>query len=455
VNAAQGGHKLGFDSVYFLTFGGWKTELQSNRWHYASRWARTMPVVIVEPARSRRQHTSRERDSRLTNVEILQVPAPQSDLQVRQQGLTAATLLRHMDACGHRRPLLWAYNPSFAGIFAALPAHGRVYHATENYFAYSALPESFLRSLGAMIRASDVVVAVSEGVARAIAREVPGTAPENVSNGCEYGFYAAGTRDRELAAAGAQFERMAVYAGNINGRLDFDLLDEVARRHPEMLLAFFGPTHDLVGDDRSMWTRLRSRDNVAWFGVVSHERLPDVYATADLGLIPYKATDLLVEYGFPLKALEMAATGLPSVSTRLVALEGLAAGIVVTDHRKVFVDAVGRTARSHLSREDEAELQGVASANDYDAKFAQVVALLRDAGCGVAPSTKVDVLASHLGSEWVRLILDGVEAPNHPIEVLVKRQMIELIGRFPRRLRNVVPESLRRRVVKSLSSANN
>ena len=35
-----------------LMFPGWEHELRSNRWHYASRWAKHRPVVLVQPTES-------------------------------------------------------------------------------------------------------------------------------------------------------------------------------------------------------------------------------------------------------------------------------------------------------------------------------------------------------------------------------------------------------------------
>src|SRR4051794_4954852 len=178
-----------FDSVYFLTFGGWKGELQSNRWHYASRWARELPVVLVEPV-GISGVTSVELDSRLPNLQLLSVPRPTYVFDAGWQCVATARIVKHMQAHNHWRPLLWAYNPNLLGAYAAVPAVARVYHASENYFAYEGLPDSFLEALEAMISVSDLTVAVSSGVARAFADRIPLASIECVPNGCEFHFYA-------------------------------------------------------------------------------------------------------------------------------------------------------------------------------------------------------------------------------------------------------------------------
>src|SRR3954447_15035795 len=152
------------DSVYFLTFGGWNSELRANRWHYASRWGRSLPVVLVEPSNSRRTLPV-QLDPRIPNMRVLRMNSARGGFAPRGHASSVSTLLRYMKEKGHRRPLLWAYNPAFLGAFVTLPAAARVYHATENYYAFDGLPPSFMRPLEAMLEASDLVVAVSAGVA--------------------------------------------------------------------------------------------------------------------------------------------------------------------------------------------------------------------------------------------------------------------------------------------------
>ena len=38
-----------FDAVVMLTFSKWHTEMRSNRYHYATRFARHLPVIFVQP----------------------------------------------------------------------------------------------------------------------------------------------------------------------------------------------------------------------------------------------------------------------------------------------------------------------------------------------------------------------------------------------------------------------
>ena len=67
-------------------------------------------------------------------------------------------------------------------------------------------------------------MAVSTGVARGITEHVPEAKVMVVSNGCDYRAYAAGKPDQGAEALRQGYRKLAIYAGNINLRIDFDLL---------------------------------------------------------------------------------------------------------------------------------------------------------------------------------------------------------------------------------------
>src|SRR5262245_37619801 len=214
----------GIDCVYFLMSPGWKEELRSNRWHYATRWSRVAPVVLVQPdlppSDSGEEGVS-EPEPRISNCRILHIEA-QSKRQEPDEGYTDSSLMimnqfvqirGDMKTHGYHRPLLWLYNPSLVALYCALPATARIVHSTENYFEFSSIPDEWLEQLKLCLRISDLAVAVSTGVARSIAEHVAEAKIMVVSNGCDYRAYAAGKPDKELVASRHGYSRLAIYAG--------------------------------------------------------------------------------------------------------------------------------------------------------------------------------------------------------------------------------------------------
>ena len=387
------------DSVYFLLIPGWETELRANRWHFALRWAKRKPVVLVS-AVLRGGPAVSVPEARIPNCRILRTQLVSEPNQLAKAEIQLGQVLDDMARHRFVKPLLWCYDPELVELYARVPAIARVHHATENFFDMPGRGSGMHQHLRATVAVSDVTVAVSDGVASALRKRVDGADVITVTNGCDFTHYSAGKPDDELLAAGRSYARIAIYAGNINGRLDFDLLDRLAETNPRALFAFYGPVKELSSADTTAWKAVTQMPNVLAPGAVDPDRLRDLYAAADVGLIPYRQDAWLVENGMPLKALEMAATGLPVVSTLMKPLQGLARGLVVTSSRGEFMEAFQRTSRSALTSEEVGELTALSAANDYDVKFDAIVDALEQRVSRTEAVTRVDRLAEVLGAEW-------------------------------------------------------
>jgi Glycosyl transferases group 1 len=396
------------DAVYFFMLEGWTHELRSNRWHYAKRWARQLPVVLLQPTQAVASKRCISRpDGRIPNCRILDIKSSLGEASHLRDTLVQLGQVAHdMKEHGIERPLLWFYNPYLAGLYAAVPAIGRVMHATENYFHYDGLPDYVLNRYRAAIRSSDIVIAVSAGVAASIMEQVPDARVVVVTNGCDYQEYSHGTPSPDLIAAKGTSRRVAIYAGNINARLDYALLRRCVREFPTTLFAFFGPVLWLGGEDARLWEELLHEPNVRYFGPVAANLLPGLYAAADVGLIPYKTMRMLVENGFPLKALEMCATGLPVVSTHMKPIEGLISALAVARGHDSFVQTLGGTSRSALSPRQAEEMRRVCEQNDYDLKFRNVLEALEGSAVSARHEsvTRWDTAAEGmLAAQWMEL----------------------------------------------------
>jgi len=359
-----------FDAVYFLMFPGWKTELRSNRWHYATRWARHLPVTLVQPDLDTLQRDGEvEAEPRIANSRILHVRHSNCAASYGTDSfLQTSQLRRDLRRQRYKKVLLWLYNPFMVGTYSMLSSAGRVQHATENYFGFPSL-QPFLRdSMEISLSISDHVIAVSQGVTAAVRRHAPTARVSEVSNGCDYAFYKSGRPDEEVLALHGQWTKIIVFAGNINGRLDFPLIEAACNAKPEMAFLFVGPVAPLAEDKGESWRRVAALPNASHLGAVEAERLPDIYAAADLGIIPYENSPLMRD-SFPLKALEMAACGLPVVTSEIPELRNQAYGVRVTGTPAEFVEAVGSMSRQRLSAAQSVELDELARAHDYDGKF--------------------------------------------------------------------------------------
>lgn len=433
--APGAGRDADVDCVYMLMFPGWEHELRSNRWHYASRWARRRPVVLVQPTETGPAPRSAV-EMRIPNCRVLHVAAAAyAPTYLGESERQSAQIAADMRAHAYTRPLLWLYNPQFAASYGTLPAVCRVLHATENYFLFPSSTEFFLAQARAALRISDLVVAVSDGVATSVVREVSGARIATVTNGCDYVFYAARTPNVALSAERTRFEHIAIYAGNINWRLDFDLIGSCVAAMPRTLFAFYGPAVALTGRDARQWAALCRQPNVRHYGAVDPDTLPGLYAAADLGLVPYKAHPWIVESGFPLKVLEMCAAGLPVVTTRMKPIEKLAGPVSVCADAAAFARTAAQRSRGALSPAEREEMRQVCLSNDYDLKFYQVLSLVAGLAEGATATTR---------AEQVRSGLPRVNGTKARLHEWLRKVPVDLRRRIPLGARRILQDLLER-----------
>lgn len=347
-----------YDCVVMLTSSDWHTEMRSNRYHYAVRFARTHPVYFVQADLSL-EGVQREEVPGHPNLTILHVPTI-------DRNVLCSPLRVFLERTGHRRPLLWCYNYRFAALYCHLANALRVYHATEDYFR---LVGPQIPDLAQVIRASDLIICVSEGVRQSLEERV-GALPEAyvVTNGCDYTFYA--ERPNTNSSVDEVPRPKALYQGNISVKLDYELLRYTCQALPQVTFIFAGEASDC----RS-WQQLKQLPNVRYLGKLAAEALPAIMQSCDVGLIPFVQEDWIVKAGFPLKAFEYFAAGLPVVSTPLDNLRPWGHLIHFASEPEQFVQETGRALAENSPAQAERR-RSAARAQDYDDKFAQVQKLV-------------------------------------------------------------------------------
>jgi glycosyltransferase involved in cell wall biosynthesis len=322
---------MNIDAVVMLTSSDWKTELRSNRYHYATRFAEHYPVIFVQPDQPKENYYFESTE--IENIEILHVY--QNCCPLQTDIINRALKEKYIIS-----PLLWVYSPKFIHFIENSYSTFSIYHATEDYFAedsparYS--PDGFLhRSLTKCLQYVDLIVCVSDGVRENLVENC--RMPDKihvVSNGCDYEFYTNTLDKSQLEtmlsssenetflqalneAEANQDKNIAFYQGNIYDKLDYELLIQLASKMTNWEFHFCGP---VILKDR-LWTKLKGLPNVKWLGCLTPEELREYAHRCTVGLIPFRRMDFLTKRSFPLKAFEYLACGLPVVTTPIDALK--------------------------------------------------------------------------------------------------------------------------------------
>jgi glycosyltransferase involved in cell wall biosynthesis len=391
--------QLNADAVYFLMSGNWKNELRSNRWHFARQWSRYLPVTMLQPELDCGAETRSESVDGIANCRLLYIRASRWGTDSWVDADQIEQVYRDMRTRNICRPILWLYNPNLVSLFATIPAVARIVHATESYFDWEGARQTFLNKLRLCGAIADLIIPVSSGVESCFRTNVKQSNYLLLTNGCDYETYSRGSPDQYLTDLKSNFKRIAIYAGNINERLDYQLLLRCAQSMPGVCFALFGPVSFLTLSEANLWNSVIRLPNVRYMGAVEPDRIPDLYAAADVGIIPYKETPFIRDRGFALKALEMIAAGLPVISTMMRPMLGVSNELQVAEQSEEFLEALSKADRSKLSSMQQVAMREVASRYDYGRRFPDVVGATKNIiGLNPAPRARLEEYRQALSS---------------------------------------------------------
>ena len=350
--------KQRFDAVVMLTASDWYTEMRSNRYHYATRFAKHLPVIFVQPDLNELQF--RYEESGTEGVTVLHTC---EHWGWKQAKLLVQALARTQVV----NPLLWVYHYGFRDFIALAHAPCTIFHATEDYFSPElGVPGPDRDKLKEVLPLADLLVAVSAGVLQSY-RERGGYSGEGlvIGNGCDFQFWAPKSEERSSLLSQSGGAPVAFYQGSIHRKMDFDLLHALVRRMPDWEFWFCGVAYR----DLPEWDALCRYKNVKYYGKLNPEDVRALAFRATVGLIPFVQTEWIMQRAFPLKAFEYIACGLPVISVPIEALRPYPAIIKFAETADQFVGAMKSEAPTRWNAEWIDQRVSSAKQHDYDLKF--------------------------------------------------------------------------------------
>jgi glycosyltransferase involved in cell wall biosynthesis len=273
---------------------------------------------------------------------------------------------------GMHRPILWSFVPQAEVLLDALQPSQVLYYNDDDHAAKKGIDApSFAAAEERFARRADVILASAPELAQRMRSlndhvvDAPNVADtELFATALERGPQAPPV-DPALAALPGP--RIVFTGAIVANKLDLALIGELASARPDWSFAFVGPIGP--GDPSTDVSVLRTIPNVHLLGPRRYEELPAVLRGADVGILPY-LTEGEMRSVFPMKTYEYLAAGLPIVSTRLPALEGVP-DIVRADTGAEMADRIAeQIAADDPAARDARSLR--AQAHSFDARVAQI-----------------------------------------------------------------------------------
>jgi len=298
----------------------------------AKRMTASHDVLWVDPPVSwlARRGATRELEQVAPNVHRLRVVGPPGVTRVGARSLAQRHLHREVarasSVLGTSIAGVVLANPY--GSFGSIPGR-RLLFVTDDWVAGADLMGLSRKRISALerrnVRQAHVVAAVSANLAATL-HDRQGREVAVVPNGCDPVIGAA-------AATAVPFDvalpsPVVGLLGQLNERLDLDLLDAVAERDVSILVV--GPRAERDPSTSARLDAFLGRDNVQWVGWQRPEDLPTFLAAMKVGLTPYadtafnRASSPLKTFDYLAAGLQVVATALPAVSAReasLIAVE--------------------------------------------------------------------------------------------------------------------------------------
>jgi len=284
---------------------------------------------------------------------------------------TGARIRRAARGLGGPR-ILWIYDPTAFELVGQAGEDLTVYDVVDDYAEQVGPDARRRRFVAAADEAaacrSQVVFATTTGLYERQLQRNPET--HLVRNGADFAHFSHtnGTAPEVRSFAGP----VVGFAGNLTAeKVDFDLLEAVARARPEWSLVLVGPPAE---NARGQLDRLGALDNVHALGFRPYEELPAYVSGFSVGVIPYRATAYTRNCS-PLKVYEYLAAGKAVVASGVPELSGMEPDVTLADRPEAFVAAI-ESALAASSPVAVARRRATAEQNTWEARTERLLDLV-------------------------------------------------------------------------------
>jgi len=295
----------------------------------------------------------------------LVVPLPGWGLADRlNAGILAGSLRRLCLQHGLKDPILWSFLPNVNRLLGRLGERLAIYHCVDEYSAFKGVSrETIARMERDLVRRSDLVLTSSEKLCSDRIAINPNT--RFVTHGVDVGHFGrALDQGVEVPADLRDLPRPVIgFFGLLADWVDLDLVRAMA-------LARSRWSFVLVGKQATGLGAVRGLPNVHLLGQKPFAQLPAYCRGFDVGIIPFRTSDLTLRAN-PLKLREYLAAGLPVVSTPLPEVARYAPLVRLADGAPAFIESVAAALGERSPALDRARSMAMES-ESWEARVAEI-----------------------------------------------------------------------------------
>jgi len=225
------------------------------------------------------------------------------------------------------------------------------------------------------IQRADVISATSPTLQRNI-QKAHAVNVHLVSNGVEYEFFASSRETRRPPDLPPADTPIIGYVGSVYAWFDFDLMENLLKRMPDLQFVVVGHDHPGV---RNRLNALSRHSNFFFLGYKPYDQVPFYLNHFDVGIIPF-AKSMLTAAVNPVKLYEYSAAGVPTVATNfsddLLVYNKI---IFISGTTNEFIENLHRALRKSRDKKFVSSLRHFAQKHDWDTRAHALAKLMERA----------------------------------------------------------------------------
>ncbi len=357
-------------------------DLWQSRHQIASRLATRHKVLFVSPPFSVRDVFTKSRSRPLPKSGLVQrkrnlytfVPPkwlfenhrfPWIDQAIAD--LRSLQIKKILSKLGFRDLVLLIWHPRYSNLVGRFGEKVSCYYVDEEFTGYYGVSEAEKESIRGqedlLLRRVDLVFANGSAL---LERKNRYRNAMNVPMGVDFELFS-----RALLEETPLFEDLSVipaprigYVGNVNDKVDFQLLEYLAAKRPQWSILLIGP--DMIKTEmfRAHFAKLRARPNVFIMGSKRLELLPNYIKGLDVCLMCYRI-DCWAYFGYPLKLHEYLASGKPVISSDLPSIREFSQVVRIAQGYEEWLRAIEECLRDQSADARQARVE-VARQNTWE-----------------------------------------------------------------------------------------
>jgi len=172
------------------------------------------------------------------------------------------------------------------------------------------------------------------------------------------------------------------FIGNIDYRIDFKLINQLAEKNPTWSFVFLGPSWNDPTTDKFLnleknLKNLQKNDNVFLLGRKSKNQIIRYIDNFDIGIIPYNTNYEFCKYCYPMKIFEFFARGKPVISTPIESLIPLEPYVKIAKNANEFEKGIKTILKKSWPKEYQKQQRQLAIANSWEEKIGKISQILK------------------------------------------------------------------------------